>query len=142
MANADIVSAIISFGSCDIACANKVIDEAGLNDEDVADFIKQSAVDCGMNIFDLDIVACVYEYVLQNVRTLIEEKTQIDILNTEGYEIYVAGNYLATSYDSSTVNSERVQKLIKDNFDLTKSEVESDFSGVSQLKWFLNQIDF
>lgn len=142
MANADIVSAIIPFGSSDIARANEIIDEAGLNDADVAEYIKDFARDCDMDILDIDVVAAVYEYILQNVRTLIEEKTQIDILNTEGYEINVAGNYLATSYDSSTENGQRVEKLIRENFDLTKSEVESDFDGVSQMKWFVDQIDF
>lgn len=142
MANADIVSAIIPYGNNDIARANEIINEAGLIDTDVAAFIRDFAIDCDTNIFEIDIVAAIYEFILQNVRTAIEEKTGIDILNTEGYEIYVAGNYLATSYDSSTENGQRVEKLIRDNFDLSKNFVESDFDGLSQLKWFVDQIDF
>lgn len=134
MANADIVSAIIPFGAEDIARANEIIDEAGLNDADVADYIKDFARVCDMNILDIDVVAKVYEYILQNVRTIIEEKTQIDILNTEGYEINVAGNYRATSYDSSTENGERVRELIK------TFSVRDGMSA--ELLWFFNQIDF
>ncbi len=40
----------------------------------------------------------VYDFILQEARGQIEEKTKIDILN-DLPEITVAGNYLATSYD-------------------------------------------
>lgn len=142
MTRSDIVAALIPYGSSDIATANEIIDAAGLNDSDVATYIQEFCSDCGMDMAKIDVVACVYEFILNNVRTLIEEKTQIDILNDEKYTISVAGNYLATSYDSSSENGQHVEKLIRDNFDLTKNEIESDFEGVSQLKWFVDQIDF
>lgn len=140
MANADIVSAIIPFGSRDIARANEIIDEAGLNDADVADFIKQYAVDCDMNISDLDIVACVYEYILQNVRTFVEEKLGVDFLNENNHEIYVAGNYLATSYDFQGDANKNVTALI-DKINEAANVETSDDDMPEQVLWFVRQIN-
>lgn len=99
--SSNIVGAIIRYGSCDVFRADKVIDEAGIQDDDVASYIEEFCKDTGINILEIDLVAAVYEYILNEVRTFVEEKISKDILNDLDETVSVAGNYLATSYDCS-----------------------------------------
>lgn len=117
----DFAMALLPFGYLDIERAKTVCDEAGIEYSDIGEYLEEFMADAQMQLKDIDIVALVYEYILQNVRTEIEERTGKDIVND--YNVYVAGNYMATSYDGSKL--EKVYKLIKTIPEKSK-----------QLEWF------
>jgi len=112
---ANIINEIMPFGSCDIERANNLIDEAGNEAEyyelegETADYIDELINDCETKLQDIDVVACVYSTILRKAKEEIEEETGKDIEND--YNVYVAGNYLATSLDSDKF--EEVKELIK-----------------------------
>lgn len=88
------------------------------------------------NLEDIDVVALVYDYIMQHARNEISEETGFDFENdsTASTPIYVAGNYLATSYDRSDDAVEEIQNAMKE-----KGLTNEDFSKPTQ--WFLDRIN-
>jgi hypothetical protein len=87
-------------------------------------------------INDIDIVAILYEDILQNARNDIEKKTKYDFINdfSGRGEIYVAGNFLATNYDYTEEAKEELQQILIDN-----NVKINNFSKATQ--WFLDEIE-
>ena len=83
-----------------------------------------------ISLFKVDICALACDYILQAARKEIEAKMGVDILNDLKSEIWVAGNYCASSFD------------YKDN-QPTVGTIELIVSGERSplLDWFMSQID-
>ena len=129
------------YGYGDIKAALNVIEESEISDTYPPDYlyeeIERFKDDTGTDNFtDIDPVALMYDLILQIARNEIEEKTGFDLENDSkaSTPIYVAGNYLATSYDRSDDASTEIQEKLDEN-NLTKE----DFSIPTQ--WFLDAIN-
>jgi len=123
------MSALQIFGSLDIHRANEVMDEANLYDYEVAEYIHNYCEEAEHPLKDIDIVGMTYQYILDIVIREVEEKTGKYIQDNND-DLYVADNYLATSYDFKNEAVE-TRKLIKSIPDNERSET---------LKWFFDSI--
>lgn len=125
-------SQFLPFGSEDIRRATQVAMEVGEDGDWAGEQVLDFAESCEVSIDNIDPVYCVYESILQEARNEIEGCTQFDFCN-DGADIYVAGNYLDTSFDWSDDAPETIKnKLI---------ECEVDFNGLSKkTQWFLSEI--
>ena len=101
---ADILNSITPFGSCDVGRANDLIDQASKEgnyhdlEDDTVTYFNEMVDDCEIPYAKVDLVACVYEAILRKARTEVEEKIEKDLIND--YDLYVAGNYICTSFDT------------------------------------------
>lgn len=123
----------VPFGYLDIQTAIDTAIQAGKSVEWAAEQVNEFMDSTGStNINGVDCVYCVYDSILQEARTEIEELTGYDFMNdnTQG-EIETHGNYMATSYDrKDEAYTELIGKL--DGIDIeTLSETT---------QWFLNEI--
>lgn len=118
--------AFMPFGYLDIERAKEVCDEAKIDYSEFAEYVWDECGAFGIN-FKADLVYFVYEMILQDVRTEIDNATGKDILND--YSFYTYGNHMATSYDYKEEDAKEVKKLIE------TIEEKSE-----QLKWFEEQI--
>jgi hypothetical protein len=124
---------LIPFGSLDIRTAVMVALEVGEDGDWVAEQLRDFAESCDMSVGQCDPVACVYESILQEARNEIDDLTNFDFVN-DNAEIYVAGNYCATSYDWGGDAPKKIKKELKKN--------KVDFEQLSQKTlWFLKQIE-
>ena len=125
--------AMVTFGSMDIRRAVTVAIEVEEDGDWVAELMQNRAKDYEMNVNDLDIVSEVYNQILQESRNEIGNLIDFDFCN-DGADIYVAGNYCATSYDwSDNANETIKEKLIENNI---------EFSDLSvKCQWFLTEIE-
>ena len=136
----DILSALTNYGYGDLERCNTVLDEANVLDSDLAEEIQEMF---GLERLDkIDLVACAYDYIMQIARTEIEQHTNKDIMNDSPYtedEIYVVGNYLATSYDFRN-NAEETKRLIKSIPEEKKSQTLKWFESIAD-DYFLIECD-
>jgi hypothetical protein len=128
------------YGYSDIETALNVIEESEISDTYPPDFlyeeIKRYKDETGTeDLTDIDPVALMYDLILQTARGEITEKTGFDLENDSiaSTSIYVAGNYLATSYDRSEDAVTEIQEKLDENT-LTRE----DFSKPTQ--WFFDGI--
>ena len=126
-------SAMITFGSMDIRRAVTIAFEVEEDGDWVAEVVQEQAEQMDMNVNNLDIVSEVYNQILQESRNEIDDLINFDFCN-DGADIYVAGNYCATSYDYSNNANETIkEKLIENNI---------EFSDLSvKCQWFLTEIE-
>ena len=115
---------IVPFGALDLKAAETALVDADVSFREFADYLDDFIEDTGMNFLELDICALVYEFILQQVRSEIEELTGHDISETE---IYTYGNYYCSCYDRFEAVSEIVQEI-----------PEEERSRL--LHWFVEQI--
>lgn len=123
---------LIPFGSLDIRTAVNVALEVGEDGEWAAQICEQEAEEFGVQLKDIDPVGAIYDAILQDARSEIEEETGFDFVN-DGAEIWVSANYMATSYDfrddANVVIKERLQNAVP-------------FDELSEkTKWFLSEIE-
>lgn len=124
------------YGYLDIKAATRAALEAGKTTEFVYESVEEFCQSCDMSINTVDPVYCVYDALLQEVRTEIEELTKYDISNDfrGGTEIYTADNFMCTQYDYSQEAIEELKEKLKEN-EITKDQISE------VLNWFLNQLD-
>ena len=123
---------LIPFGSSDIRKAVEIALEVGESGEWAAEQVQEFAESCGVNIDKCDPVSCVYDAILQEARTEIEEKTNFDFCN-DGTDIWTSGNYVAPSYDWSNDSPEIIKEKLQEN--------DIIFESLSlKTQWFLEQI--
>ncbi len=126
-------SAMVTYGSMDIRRAVYVAIEVEEDGDWVAEVVQEQAEQMGMNVNDLDIVSEVYNDILQTSRNEIDDLINFDFCN-DGADIYVAGNYCATSYDWSDNSNEIIKEKLIEN--------EIEFSDLSvKCQWFLTEIE-
>lgn len=126
-------NAMVTYGALDIRTAVTTAIEVGEGGDWVAELVQEQAEQMGMNVNDLDVVAEVYDDILQTSRNEISCLIDFDFCN-DGAEIYTAGNYCATSYDWSDNANETIKDKLIEN--------EIVFRDLSKkLQWFLNEID-
>lgn len=127
------ISAMVSYGSLDIERAIKVAIEVEEDGDWVADVVQEQAEQIETDVFKLDIVAEVYSSILQTSRNEIDDLIKFDFCN-DGADVYVAGNYCATSYDWGDNANETVKEKLIEN--------EIEFSDLSvKCQWFLTEIE-
>lgn len=116
----DFTAHLIPFGSADIHAAIKTALEADHDGYWAAEQIEQYQEDTDTPLKDIDPVAVIYDSILQEARTDIEDATKIDILNDTKNQVNVAGNYMCTSLDYSTAAQEELKEIMskvnKDDF--------------------------
>ena len=130
-----------TMGFSDISTAIDVVEESevygrGYSPDLLYEALEDFADSVGYNnLDDVDVVAMVYDDILQHARGEIEKKTNYDFLNDfrGGTEIYVAGNYMATSYDYSEEAIEELNSVLEENKLSFKN-----FDNTTQ--WFLSEL--
>jgi len=132
-------SSITDFGSADIATAVEKFQEVGLSGSELADAVREFADDTGTDLNDVDVVSVAYDHILQNARNEISSVLDFDIVNDieGGTEFYVAGNFMATSYDYS-------QEAVDQLRDVLKKASKSDLQMLSEnifVRSFLSDVD-
>lgn len=83
-----------------------------------------------MTIDKLDPVCCVYEAILGEFRGELEEKTGFDFENDSEAKtsLYVAGNYMCTSFDyNEEAKQEIVTKIKENNIAIDEFDENSQF---------------
>jgi len=103
-------SSITDFGSGDIASAVEKADEVGIGGSELADIVREFGDETETPLNDIDVVAVLYDHILQNARNEIDSVLNFDIQNDADF--YVAGNFLATSYDYSSESLEKLTEII------------------------------
>lgn len=113
--------------------------EAGKDEYFIIDAVRYFAENIDIkDLFNVDIVACLYDALLQEVRTEIEDLLGIDILDTG---IYVSANYMCTSFDRYSKLVELLSDKIMENEN--SEELLDSLDNASQtLKWFFDEIEF
>ena len=132
-------SSVTDFGSADIATAVEKFQEVGLSGSELADAVRQWADDTGTDLNDVDVVSVAYDHILQEARNEIITVLDFDIVNDieGGTEFYVAGNFMATSYDYS-------QEAVDQLKDKLKKASKSDLQMLSEnifVRSFLTDVD-
>ena len=124
-------------GAGDLDRALDVVEESdisiGYGPDWLAERYVEYSEDGSTSLDKIDIVALVYEDILNDASGEIIEKTGIDIYSDLSDEIYVADNYLATSYDYRGDVGDQLELLFRENGVDKKS-----FSQTTQ--WFLNEV--
>ena len=130
---------ISNFGSGDITTAIEKGRELNLWGSDVADLVRDWSEETGTDMDDLDIVAIVYEHELQMARNKIDSVLGYDFLNDFSGDtgFYVAGNYMATSFDYSEGAVTDLQEKINEATGEQKDELEDDIF----VKIFLEDVE-
>jgi hypothetical protein len=133
-------SRIVPFGSGDVATAIDKGLELEMWGGDVADLVTEYQEDTETSLDNIDVVALVYEHELQMARNKISEVLNYDFLNDTEHgqtEIYVAGNYMATSFDYSQEALDELQSKINGATGEQKDDLEND----TITKIFLRDLD-
>lgn len=126
-------SAMVTFGSMDIRRAVTIAIEVEEDGDWVAEVVQEQAEQMGMNVNDLDIVAEVYDDILQTSRNEIGDLIDFDFCN-DGADVYTAGNFCATCYDYSDNANETIKEKLIEN--------EIQFADLSvKCQWFLTEIE-
>lgn len=107
---------VTDYGSGDISHAIDKADEVGIGGKELSDLVREFSDETEVELQDVDINAVLYEHIMGIADGLIETATGFRPVD-EGF--YVAGNYLATTYDYTTEAQEGLQEAINK---LDKSE--------------------
>ena len=125
-------SAMATYGSLYIRRAITIACEVEEDGDWVANVVQEQAEQLEVDVFKLDIVVEVYEDILQTSRNEIDDLINFDFCN-DGAAIYVARNYLTTSYNWSNNANETIKEKLIEN--------EIEFSDLSiKCQWFLTEI--
>lgn len=127
------IKCMIPFGSLDIKTALETALEVEENSEWVAKIVNDFMEETNIAMEDVDVVYCVYDAILQEVRNEIDDLIGFDFANDDA-EIYTYGNYMSTSYDWS---EDAPQKIVDR---LTTNKIV--FSNLTvKTQWFLKSIE-
>ena len=129
MTHYNLEEAILNYGSSDVGRAEDIIGEAELDISEVGQYIADYANNVGTLLSGLDVVALVYDFILQKVRDEVDNYNN----NTElaDLDVSVAGNYLATSYDGTGNLLDKAKVICQ--------KVPKDKQSPA-LVWFINQL--
>ena len=123
----DAIAEFCPFGYGDIQCAVEAIAEAEVS-ESLYSICEDFADQMGSPIASIDPVGAVYEHILQIVRQeIIDSIDGEDIMDY----VFVASNFLATTYDTNDEGLERLQRLY--------DESTNDWSETAL--WFFESCD-
>ena len=101
------------FGYLDVQAMCELGDELELSEYQLFEIIDDARESMGYeNWAGIDPVYCVFDFIVQNARNVIDEVTGYDFINDftrNGTEIYAYGNYMCSSIDYS---DEAVEELV------------------------------
>lgn len=131
----DYYQSIVPHGYMDIDAAIIAAKEAGYDADWVGEQVARMVEECQMKVENIDPVGEVYESILQEARSEIEQNTDYDLCNDVKARtgIYTAGNYCCTSYDYSEEAIEELVEILKEK------EVDIEDLGQST-QWFLKEV--
>lgn len=138
--NTILLNDVTNWGFGDIGEAIDKALSVGMDSKELAELIESFHEETGTDYEDIDIVAVLYDYILQMARNKIDEVLKYDFLNDftgDGSEFYVAGNYMATTYD----HSQSAVDELKDILIMATKEQQSELSKDVFVKSFFNDID-
>lgn len=119
-------------GAGDLDRALDVVEESDISIGYGPDWLAERYIEF-TDLENVDLVAVVYQDILDHATNEIMDKTKVDIYDDLSDEIYVAANYSATSYD--------YRGDVGDQLELLFREKGVDKKSVSQTtRWFLNQV--
>lgn len=130
---------VSSYGYSDIKEAVKTFFVCGFDASELAEAVQEYSKDVGTPLQDIDVCAVAYERILQLARTKINDIIGYDFLNDfkgGGSEIYVYGNYCATSFDYSENAIEELQDKINKANEDERQQLRDD----ELVSYFLNDI--
>lgn len=132
----DFYSSLVPYGYMDVTATIDTAIESGHTAQWAGELISEKAEEYGMTVDKLDPVCCVYEAILGEFRGELEEKTGFDFENDSEAKtgLYVAGNFMCTSFDYSEEAKEEIINVLKEN----KVDIE-DFDEAS--KFVLSALD-
>lgn len=131
----DFKSSFCPWGFMDCHAAVRAAEESGHGLDWAVEKIEQFSEECDVPLAKIDPVSVVYDSILQEARSEIEEVAHFDLCNdaTKG-EIYTAGNFMCTSYDyTEEAKNELVEVLANADVDIC------DLSENTQ--WFLDSCE-
>lgn len=94
----------------DIQTAIRTADEVWISPQKLYEIAEDEADALWMKIQELDICYTIYEHILQEARTTIDNVCDFDLCNDADFNTY--WNYMATSYDYSNGDLEKLQEII------------------------------
>jgi hypothetical protein len=124
----DFTAHLIPFGSADIKAAIEAALEAEHDGDWAAEQVEDFQESTETPLKDIAPVAVVYDSILQEARTDIENATEKDILNDTKEQVEVYGNYMCTSLDYS----EKAQAELKEIMSKVNKE---DFTPAMKWLW-------
>jgi len=107
---------LLPFGYADIREAFLTLKRYNININEFAQYVEDYTKDTKTPLIDVDICACAYEYVLQQINDTIRAETGTDII--EQFEIYTYSNYMCSSYD----NTEQTIQYLEQHPELLENE--------------------
>lgn len=107
---------LLPFGYADMKEAFLTLKRYNININEFAQYVEDYTKDTKNTLIDVDICACAYEYVLQQLNDIIRAETGTDII--EQFEIYTYSNYMCSSYD----NTEQTIQYIEQHPKLLENE--------------------
>jgi len=110
---------VTNWGFGDIGTATDKALSVNLDAKELAEIVESFHEDTETEYENIDVVAVLYDHILQNARNKIDSVLKYDFLNDfsgDGTEFYVAGNFMATTYDySQSAHDELKEKIMNAN---------------------------
>jgi len=111
---------LLPFGYADIREAFLTLKRYNININEFAQYVEDYTKDTETPLTDIDICGCAYEYILQEIRDIIDTETHTDITD---FGIYVYFNYMCSDFD----DTEQTKDFIDDNKDLLDNDMIKTF---------------
>lgn len=128
---------LVSYGYLDVKRAIEVFNEVGKTGDDLEEEVTRFSEDTGTPLKNIDVCYIAYDVILQEARSKIKEVLGFDFLNEgDGTDIYIYGDYMCTSYDSTKNLKEYLQEKLKNATEEQLNELKED----KVTDWFLREI--
>lgn len=138
--NSILLNDVTNWGFGDIGEAIDKALSVGLDSKELADLVEEFHEDTGTEYEDIDVVSVLYDYILQMARNKINQVLKYDFLNDfsgDGNEFYVAGNYMATTYDYSQSAVDELREKVM----MANKQQQKELSSDVFVKSFFNDVD-
>lgn len=123
---------LIPFGSGDIRAVIETALEAGKDGDWAGEQINNYVEETGSKLEDIDPNYIIYDSLLQEARTDIEQLTGKDILNDTQSQIAVYANFMCTSFDYTEEAKNELIEILKD-------VNKDDYTDV--INWLLSELE-
>ena len=138
--NSILLNDVTNWGFGDIGEAIDKARSVNISASELAKLVEEFHEDTETEYEDIDVVAVIYEHILQSARGKIDEVIKYDFLNDfsgDGTEFYVAGNYMATTYDYSQSAVDELKEKVK----MATKEQQQELSKDVFVRSFFDDVD-
>lgn len=126
------MSSFCPFGWHDCKAAIEAAIESGHDYQWAVDQIVEFCDSTGSKLSDIDPCYCVYDAILQEARTQLDNLMSFDIMNDASFDTY--GNFMCTSYDYKEESKEALIEKLAEN-DIIIEQLEDS------TQYFLSQVE-